>query len=86
MFPALEYFCLVEKFIVSEKIDMHLEYGAANFNGSGDLRLYREKFPSKNAKSETFSYLHRQLLEGGSFHVKRLYASRSRHVRFREVH
>ncbi|GFX94247.1 hypothetical protein TNCV_4292921 [Trichonephila clavipes] len=52
----------------SEKVVMHLMYGAANGNDREALRLYQERFPSRRMPNHRiFQQLHQQLCENGSF-------------------
>ncbi|GFY01223.1 uncharacterized protein TNCV_5076901 [Trichonephila clavipes] len=58
----------MDDFTNSEKVDMHLMYGAVNGNGRASLRLYQERFPSRLMPNHgMFQRLHRQLYENGSF-------------------
>ncbi|GFV73483.1 DUF4817 domain-containing protein [Trichonephila clavipes] len=56
------------RFTNSQLTDIHFIYGLADGNGRAAVRLYRERYPTRRQQNhQTFSRVHQNLVERGSF-------------------
>ena len=68
------------RYTYEEKADMHLIYGAADGNARLAVRMYQEKFPTRQIpERRMFTRIHTRLRETGSFDTRRLDAGRPNH-------